>query len=634
MSNQNELLNLIEKRITAIDKYISSITFDNINEIIKNKKLIEQNSPSDNLDFISQFDLEELKQILPSSFESSLANLSFYINILKTSYARELSKQPEVINQIKEILSQIYSYLNKTAQEQEQNRRNIINFAQNKINLEKIKNKIVSNEEEFDEKEMEIIYSLLNSLEDRNKAVELLISFGEELLKTKETTRTIQEEEQLIENENPHQVKEELIIIFKKFGLDFNIFYNELSNSEQNEFINYVKPTNVEEILIALKEFNISLNDTYYNCQLISHKAKQLKELFMYSNIKTMKNVLNCIDKEQIYNSSIVSPDGKIKTSIDFDLLLESPARFIERKHRYKHRGNEIIDIKFGQDSIGAANDFIKNIELFKSLGVAPSDFCKNSKVSIIATEKIKKTISIFELYGIDKYYFTKTLSCFDSIHQADAIDQFIELGQFNYIVRNMSRCQLLPDSIIFYRLLYGIKYTNLPMESMITKKGNLSTLITDTSRKEDRQSFEITNSNKQRMVNQTSIFYGNNELYQTYNGLVNPLSSDITLVQTREDSIIHLLDNNFLVRKSNGEIVYPNTYSFGTIDTPRGKWNIIISRNKVLRICNELMQHNVEINDMDTIMFIITKNSILTEEEYNIIYRQIESIRKKGVER
>ena len=45
-------------------------------------------------------------------------------------------------------------------------------------------------------------------------------------------------------------------------------------------------------------------------------------------------------------------------------------------------------------------------------------------------------------------------------------------------------------------------------------------------------------------------------------------------------------------------------------------------------------MKHNVEINDMDTIMFIITKNSILTEEEYNIIYQQIARARKKGVEK
>lgn len=476
---------------------------------------------------------------------------------------------------------------------------------------------------------------MLNSLEDRNKAIELLISFGEELLKPRETTKDIQdEEEQLIENEDVEKIEEELIAIFSRFDLDFNSFYNKLSNSEQKEFINYIKPNKVADILNVLKEFNVSLNDSYYNCKLIQHKTKQIKELLMYSSGETLRKVLSCVDKEQIYNNGIVELDGNFKRGIDFDLLLESPARFIDRKRRYKLKGNEIIDVKFGTDSIGAANDFIENIELFKSYGVNPLDFCENAKVSILPTDKIKKIISVFELYGIGKDYFAKTLSCFDSIHQADALDQFIELGQFDYILRNMSRCQLLPDNPIFYRLVYGIKHTALPMESMITKKGNFSSLITDTSKKGDTTSFGITAFNKQQMVNQTSRFYGDHEVYQTYSELISPISSDVTVALSRDDSIVHILDENFLVRKTDGEMIYPNVYNFGTIDTPRGPWNINISRNKVLRICNELMQHNVEIDNMDTIMFIVTKNSILTQEEYNIIYKQIENIRKRGVEK
>lgn len=635
MTNQSELLSLIEKQIDAINKYVSNISFDNMDETIKNKNLIEQNFSLSQFDFLNNFDLNELRRILPNSFESDLANLSFYINILNTSYANELSKQPQVVEQIKNILSKIHVYLSKLAQQQAQDKQRAISFGKTKTSLEKLKGKITSNEDAFDDEEIETVYSMLNTLQDRNKAIELLISFGEELLKPRETARDIQdEEEQLIENEDIDRIKEELIAIFSRFDLDFSSFYNKLSNSEQKEFINYIKPNKVADILNVLKEFNISLNDSYYNCSLIQHKTKQIKELLMYSSGETLRKVLNCVQKEQIYNNGIVESDGNVKRGIDFDLLLESPARFIDRKRRYKLRGNEIIDVKFGTDSIGAATDFIENIELFKSYGVNPLDFCENAKVSILPTDKIKKIISVFELYGIGKDYFVKTLSCFDSIHQADALDQFIELGQFDYILRNMSRCQLLPDNPIFYRLVYGIKHTALPMESMITKKGTFSSLITDTSKKNDATSFGINAFNKQQMVNQTSRFYGDHELYQTYSELVSPISSDVTVALSRDDSIVHLLDENFLVRKTDGEMIYPNVYNFGAIDTPRGTWNINISRNKVLRICNELMKHNVEIDDMDTIMFIVTKNSILTQEEYNIIYQQIESIRKKGVEK
>lgn len=635
MTNQNELLSLIDKQIDAIDQFISSISPEKNEQTIKNKNLIEKNISLSQFNFLNDFDINELRQILPTSFENDITNLLFYINTLNTSYANELAKQPKVKEQIKSILYKIHSYLTELVNQQIQDKRKAITLENTKIKLETIKSKIVSSEKNFDDFEIEFVYSMLNSLEDRNKAIELLILFGEEILKSKEIPTNVQnEEEQFIENKDKIKIKEELITIFNKYLLDFDAFYNKLSSVEQTEFINYVKPYIVEEILRVLKEFNINLSDSYYNCPLLLYKARQIKEILMYSNGKTIKKVLAYTDKEKIFNNRIIEQNGNTKKGIDFDLLLESPARFIERKRRYKVKGNNIIDIKIEGDSIGAANDFINNIELFKSYGVNPSDLCENSIVSILPTEKIRNIISIFKLYGIDSNYFTKTLSCFDSIHQADALDQFIELGQFDYILRNMSRCKLLPDSPIFYRLIYGIKYTTIPIESMITKKGNFTSLITDTSKKDNSVTFGITAINKQTMVNQSETFYGNDQLYQTYNELVNPLSSDITVALSRNDSIIHLLDENFLVKKGNGEMIYPNIYNFGTVNTIRGKWDINISRNKVLRICNELMKHNIEINDMDTIMYIVTKNSILTQEEYNIIYNQINNIRKRGVEK
>lgn len=636
MNSQKELLELIEKQIDAINKHISSISIKNYEETKKNKTIIEDNSSLTNFNFLTNFDLNELKQILPNTYEADLANLSFYINILNTSYANELNKgHKEVLEQIKNILSKIHTYLTDLSKKQEEEKKEIATFETTKTKLSQLKNKIKSSEEHFESEEIETVYKILSTLEDKNKAIDLLISFGEEILKPKEVSIESEEEkEYFYENKDKQAIEEQIRIIFNKFNLNYDIFYNNLSTLQQKEFINYVKPNNVEDILNVLKEFDISLNDSYCNNILLQHKAKQLKELFMYSNGDTIRKVLNCANKEKIYNNEILDVNGNIKTGIDFNLLLDSPAKFIERKRRYKLRGNELLDIKFGQDSFGAANDFINNVELFKSLGVNPIDLCKNATVSVIATDKIKQIISIFNMYGLDKGYYTKTLSCFDSIHQADILDQFIELGQFNYILKNMSRCKLMPDSPIFYRLVYGIKHTNLPMESMINKNGVFTHLINEGSKKEGIPSFDINAYNKQRKVNQTATFYGDDQVYKAYNELVNPLSSNIMLAISRDDSIVKILDEHFLVKTENGQMIYPNIYNFGTIDTPRGPWQINISRNKVLRICNELMQHNANMNSMDTIMYIVTKNSILTQEEYNIIYKQIDNVREKGVEK
>lgn len=633
MINQDELLSIIGQQIKHIDDSISNVSFDSIEEIIKNKNFIEQNFSLSQFSFLNKFNLDELRKILPDSFDRDLANLSFYISILNTSYSSELSKQPKVIEQIKEIMSKIYEYLDEVIKKQTQDRKKVIELEESKMNLEKLRGKISSNEGCFEDKDIETVYDLLSLLDDRSKAIDLLISFGEELLHDGEIVKDTLEEEQIIENDEIGKVWEELIEIFNRFGLDFELFYGNLSEIEQDKFIRYVKPDKVEELLNILEEFGISLNDSYYDCPLILYKTRQIRDVLLYSNGGTLRMVLEHISKKHIY-TNIVDENGNIRRSIDFDLLLEVPGRLkAGRKFTFMRKGTGIVDAISGSDSDGTADDFVRNIDFFESLGVKPIDLIRNAKVSILPTEKIKKIISVFDLYGINKEFYIKTLSCFDSIHQADILDQFIELGQFNYILKNMSRCRLLSDSPIFYRLVYGIKYTDLPMESIVHKNGNFTSLVVDTSKK-NGLSFEINSFNGKQKVNQTALFYGDNDLYQAYSELINPISSDVTLALTRDDSIVHFLDDNFLVKKDDGEMIYPNVYCFGEIVIPRGKWKINISRNKVLRICNELMQHNVEINDMDTIMFILTKNSILTQDEYNIIYDQVDGIRKRMAEK
>ncbi len=122
MENQNELLNIIENRINEINKILSNITFVDTNVMLKNKTIIEQNEQNIALkqfSFLNSFDINELAKILPTSFSNELTNLSFYISILSTSYAGELSKQPQAIEQIKNILSNIHKYVKEIIEKQE-----------------------------------------------------------------------------------------------------------------------------------------------------------------------------------------------------------------------------------------------------------------------------------------------------------------------------------------------------------------------------------------------------------------------------------------------------------------------------------------------------------------------------------
>lgn len=628
MTGQNELLKLIEKQIEVINKYVDTVSFESMNDVDKNRKLIEDNIESNDFIFLKEFDINELKRILPDSYNQDINNLLFYKSILSSSYRDLLNKQIDVVEQIKDILSRIHTYLVGIISKQEEDKKKVISFGKVKMNLEILKDKISSNNQEFSDEDIETVYTMLDSLDDRDKAIELMISFGEELLSNKQVidNKKDDNDDDMI-NEDPLVIYDELGKIFSDYGLDFEVFYNKLSDREKKEFLNYVKVNNVKDILEVLKEFDISLNDIYSECSLLLYKSSQLKTLFIYSNKDTLRNVLEVARDEKILYDGISLGNGSKKIGIDFDLLLEQPFRFIDRKYKWKENKKRDGVGKNSNDVFGASRDFIENLILFKSYGINPIDFCNNSKVSIIPNKKIRKIIDIFNLYGIEKERFIKTLSCFDSVYLSCVLDMFIELGRFDYIKKNLSRCRLDVDNIIFYRLIYALKYTNIPMEELIDKNGRFTSLIVNGISKSDKDKvIPMTDLNKRNMVNQIK---DNNESFDEYDKLYSSYESDISLA--KDSDFIRLLDNNYLNRSILGEVIQPGVYCFGSIDTLRGKWYINISRNKVLRICNNLIKNDIKIDNMDVIMYMITKNSILTQEEYNIIYNEVDKVRKRS---
>ena len=634
---KNYILGLIQFKIKQAERIISNAEPTINIEVLEGYiSLIENNNTLEDLDFLKQFNLEELKSILPSELEKDLANLSFYIRILNSSYKRELINQKDVI---KDVLIKIHSNL-KSIVEKAIVRSNMLELAKARYEqLKNIYNKINTETYDLTSMEMEIIYEYLKELKDQNKAIDVLAFIGEKVLARKEyepeeetQTNNIEEtveEEELTENEDVEKIEESLRRLFRNYGLELDLLMKKLSDKEKTDFIKYVKVNRVEEILEVLESHNISLNDKYNGKSLLLFKSKQIRTLLMYSNGRVLDRVLNFVKKEGIVKAGIVDQYGTVKEGIDFDLLIEVPARFIERKARYKSK-NDKADLRTN-DTFGASSYFVENLIFFKTLGVSPERFCQVGTLSILPPGKIEDTINIFKLYGITQEEYTKRLSCFNSIRQAEALDMFIELGLFDYVVKNMSNCQLLPDSPIFYRMLYCLKYTDY---DIFNEAGELKSSIRGKQIKSDNPPFDVTKTHLMGDVHQDKIFYGRKSLYDAYEQRVKPLLSDTSLALTREDSIIHKLDEEFLERDDDGKPVEPGVYEFGKVLTPnsKGYWKIRISRNKVLRLCNQLMNLGADFNNIEVIMYILTNRSILTEKEYNIIKEAVERVMKKGV--
>lgn len=624
-----ELRELVYNKISILAEEISNIHIDGEEKILYYIDYINRNVNNEDLTYLENINLDELKNLLPNEFDVDILNLRFYIVAINTSYGKNINNYEQVVTQIEGILGRINNYFTKIINENEK----AISLTDKKNNLELLLKKIEDHDDIYED-EINTIFELLMELDNKEKAINLLISLGENILSNNETKDNhLEDSVKYVFNKDTQQVKNELITTFKEYGLDFNEFFDKLRNSMQNEFLNYVRVDNVRDILGVLKTYDIDLNDSYFDLKLLTTRAIGIYHMLMHSDKEILKNLLEFIqNSEQLRKKDIKDRNGKIKEGIDFDFILEKPGRFIKRKKRYKVKGNQTLPILINGNNFGYAKDFIDNLTLFNSLGITFREFCSNVAIEEMSNVKIKRIIEIFKLYGISHQSFRSALSCFISYHQAESIDQFTELNAYDYIVHNLSKCRLQPDDQTFYRLVFAIKHTTIPMDDIIRPDNKLAGIISDV--KDDTLGIDNMH-HMDKKVEQYKLYDDSDarQLYQLYDSYtIDSTDPDISLAIKRSDSIIHMLDENFLLKEENGKVRYPNVYYFGDVDIIRGKWPLLISRNKVLRLTNALLKHNVIIDDVKTIMYILTKNSILTREEYNLILSKIEKQRIRGV--
>ena len=180
MNYQIEFLNLIDDKLHKINDSIADLSLNQFDYLMNNKILIEDNFDIDCVEFLNAVDLSKLKSILPSSCDDDLLNLAFYIAIGKTEYVVLMDSETQVKVQLKNILSRVYVYLNQSLCECGESIKRMQNMC---ANFENIKNKIALNQTNFSSLEMQSIYNVLNELNNRDMAFELLMLFGDNLLK-------------------------------------------------------------------------------------------------------------------------------------------------------------------------------------------------------------------------------------------------------------------------------------------------------------------------------------------------------------------------------------------------------------------------------------------------------------------
>ena len=474
-------------------------------------------------------------------------------------------------------------------------------------------------------------------------------------------TKEIIEEElknEIIIEENKEDILLLLQNTFSKYGYDTNI----VPTREMKKLLKYAKMENVKSILSFLKENNISPTN-------FQERIKIITDLIIFYDNHSLKQI-----KEFL-----------LKNRCSLNTLLGIGTIFFSRDIKFKFR-NYLKDGSFEEKDSpkvvphGNFESFLFNIELIKQdLGynsdypISDEDLSKRNILLTLPKEIVSKNLTILRRYGIiSNNKLPKALSSLNTINAEYLLDRYIESGLYNYLKQKQP--SLTPDDCEEFRW-FKIKRAIQLGDNLFATRGIKQILIND---EELYGISKVKSDIKQEIINDKLLSIGikrlslsiqkpitRYDLFKNYFNLrivyptglfkasfngesytndgskieevfLNDYKNFVNTNECEQDKFVKFIDN--LKIKINAEIIpvkvndYEYHFAFPGKDG-NANMNLIISRQKVLRLCTQLKQANLWINDdmpnivkENIILSVLLKDTIITTHELRCLRGYIRS--------
>lgn len=380
--------------------------------------------------------------------------------------------------------------------------------------------------------------------------------------------------------------------IFKKYGYDFD----RLDTGFQNKILEFGVIGKIKEVLCVLYQLNIKIDEKENGYFLMSLVLAGDKE----SIARTMKFILS--------------------KNILVEKLFKIPSVFISEDNtefnREKTNRFKIVDYSiFSEDRpyiVGTALKFRNNSLLLEKYGLSLKNILdKYPQVLIVDSDRLYNNLEMFLEYGFSfnksKKLIDSSLSALTSLKFCDIVDQFIEVHPYGikYLRDNLSCIKTISSA--FDVIFYSMYYSNV-LEG------------------EDRAFRRIISNNREYLCLQGDI---NNRFGEAYMGITdtNKVSVTNTFIPKFKDQDKYkniLKKNKYRVIDvdifDNRYIQKINTFSDDQEPLIYNFDGIRISKIKVLRIFNILIKNGI-MSNLDSFMFSVSYNTIISEDNYNKLY-------------